>query len=937
MTWNVMRSAPVLSGLAAAVLAACGGGGSSDPAPVVPPAATTVKVSGKALDGPLQGAIACYDLNDNGACDNGEPTSAPSDADGNFSFDVDTAAAGKHRVVVDVPATAVDKDTGAAVGQAYTLVTPATGAAGAQSVVASPLSTLVQVHMDATGATLAAAADFVQSQASLGVSPLADYVNTTGAAAKQAATVAKLLVVATQAQADAVKGAIGTADVSGGTVSAADLKKAVSTAMLNALPAVAASVADPTVANATGDALKTALSNAAAAVVAQSDLTNATAGVAVGAAKLPPDNSAATTTPSVQLTALRYTDANNWFMRTIQNAAADLVLDAAGKVRYTSVYSASEGNNYNGAGTVYSWARGGSRARAGDVHWNGTAWVTCNLGQRSLATLRDAAGRNTSDFCEGYSVNASQRSAVDLTGKSIKTVFADTIRKFPGSESGVPYANWGPSDLNAFGSATFPSGSKLFYHAQTTLKTAFAYDVQASNVLTLYPANIAAGGDARSTPSVACAGTLPAPSAVSTLEDLVARAVGKPCVFNRSGTAPNQSLDPNEWGGNSTVNLGTVTGANALPSGTGTYYSSDALLRVAFTGANNAVTYYNCLRRTSDGSPRNCTAIGTGTYAIQTLGDARVLTFANQPAITQRLSYSRIFVERGGKVYYGFQNLAGGTTNYLRLNTEATQAVVASLQMPPVRPVARASDASTTKAARLATLKGVWLATPATGSAGVVVVRYGDGGRYLLGSARAATSTEQSGAELGWVDLEDAGQLNVLTEVDANQQDGASHTDLGTLATLSDTQLQLKGTGGGTITLSRLETSASGIVGLWALDSATELNTQHFAFFSNGTVMMIDPKGDTDTAGPCFAAKQGPAGGEFASYTYNATTGALRVFAKVYDTNGCAGLFDSSAGAVAGGTANSETNLSVTIAVDGKTAAVAGGGAPHTLYRISNK
>jgi len=145
----------LLSAAAAAVLAACGGSGNDMPMPTPTPEPLTVAVSGKVVDGPLQGAIGCYDLNDNGACDSGEPASAASDADGNFSLAVATAEAGKHRVVVDVPASAIDKDTGAAVGTAFRLVTPATGTAGAQAVFVSPLTTLVQAHIESSGVALA--------------------------------------------------------------------------------------------------------------------------------------------------------------------------------------------------------------------------------------------------------------------------------------------------------------------------------------------------------------------------------------------------------------------------------------------------------------------------------------------------------------------------------------------------------------------------------------------------------------------------------------------------------------------------------------------------------------------------------------------------------------------------------------------------------------
>jgi hypothetical protein len=128
--------------------------------------------------------------------------------------------------------------------------------------------------------------------------------------------------------------------------------------------------------------------------------------------------------------------------------------------------------------------------------------------------------------------------------------------------------------------------------------------------------------------------------------------------------------------------------------------------------------------------------------------------------------------------------------------------------------------------------------------------------------------------------------------------------------------------------LPRASSPANGIVGVWAF-SPTDLKVQHFVFYPNGKVLLIDPLGDT-SGGACTTANQGPPGVEYASYTYDATTGALRVFDKLYDTNGCAGFFDSSAGAVAGGTANAEANFTLTISVDGMTAT-----GDKTVYRIA--
>ena len=67
-----------------------------------------VAVSGVVADGPLKDATVCYDLNDNKACDTGEPNDLTG-ADGKYSFDIAAAASGRHSVLASLPATAVDK------------------------------------------------------------------------------------------------------------------------------------------------------------------------------------------------------------------------------------------------------------------------------------------------------------------------------------------------------------------------------------------------------------------------------------------------------------------------------------------------------------------------------------------------------------------------------------------------------------------------------------------------------------------------------------------------------------------------------------------------------------------------------------------------------------------------------------------------------------
>ena len=100
-------------------------------------------------------------------------------------------------------------------------------------------------------------------------------------------------------------------------------------------------------------------------------------------------------------------------------------------------------------------------------------------------------------------------------------------------------------------------------------------------------------------------------------------------------------------------------------------------IRVSF-GSGKSTTYYGCAVRNSDGSTRNCDAIGSGTASIEAVGDARVMRFTGVPAEAGALTYSRIFVERGGKVYYGYRDKLR-VDNAVRLNAQGMDALFAQL------------------------------------------------------------------------------------------------------------------------------------------------------------------------------------------------------------------------------------------------------------------
>lgn len=929
-----------LSALLLAALAACGGSGSG-PAPQAAAPATpqTTLISGSAVDGPLQGASACYDLDDNGACDSGEPGSAPTDAAGRFELRVAPAEAGRHRVVVNVPASAIDADTGAAVGTAFTLRAPASARSGDHSVFVSPLTTLVQAHMDHSGATLAEAVDLVRSQAGLALSPLDDYTTGSSDAQHHAARVARLVQLTALAQQAALAGVVGSPDRLGGVVTQAALDGAIARSLVAALPALAGAAIDPALAAASGPALQAVLGVMARALAAQVGLDAAqvqAASTAMALAEPPFVPGVATAT----LTALRYTDQDNWFMRTLQSSDADNVPDAQGYVRYADLRQQSSSTALNANGVVSGWARAATPARAGDLHWNGSAWVDCKLTDRYSSRVRDAQGRSDYQFCNQLELGTTVRRVVDIAGRSLQTVVRDMIRTFPGSAQGVAFANWGPANLALYGSATFPAGAALIYQTNTLTQTAPGYDVQASNVVSAYNAAVAGGGDARVNPALACNDPLQyataATVAVTTLETLVARNPGRPCIYNQGGVTPNFSLDPNEWWGNSTVNLGDLANTNTLPANTGNYYNSTATLRVAFAASGNRATFYRCYRRASDGSPRNCSLLGLGTWAVQTLGDGRVMSFSVQPALAQKLGYARVFVERGARVYYGYKNPVGSASTDIRLNLAAANAVTAQLGLPRIRPVTQPGTATGARAAALATLQGAWGGADANGTQ-ANVFRFGADGRFFMAEAKPflALTREQSGAELGWFDYDPVAQrFATLLEVDSNLTSGTSHPGANEPPlTISASAIS----SGGSVVATRLQSAdgSASVVGLWALDSATDLSVPHLAFFANGRLMFVSHQADA----PCLggsAPGECPPGVEFAQYSFDGASGAMRAFGALYDTNGCQGLFDTCPSAASTGSVNTERTLVFTFQTGNNSLTfVDDSGNTRTLFRIA--
>jgi trimeric autotransporter adhesin len=928
----VFTTTPLLLLTAALALSACGGGKGS--APAAADGSGLVSISGRAVDGPLQGATACYDLDDDQACGAGEPRSAPTAADGSYTLLVPAAQAGRHAVVVEVPASAIDADTTAPVGQAFVLRAPPAQTQGtAHDVFVSPLTTLVHALMVHGAATRADAEAEVRQSAGLGVSPLADFTRDSSAAASHAARVARIVQLAANEQMRVLATLAGTPDRNGATITTALLDRELQMTLAALLPAAAEAAREPALLAATGATLQSLLAERGSSLAAMTGLTPELVRTMAGMQRLAEPAPANPPVATAGVTTFSYTNADNWYYRRLQSSAADNEPDANNYVRYHDVRVASAAPNAASAplpGVARAWATGNVQARDTDLFWNGSAWADCKLTDRYVSRIRDASGRGDYVYCNGRDTGVTQRRLEDISGQRIADVVRDKIRTTPGFNNGVAYANWGPSNLGLYGNATFPAGSYLILQTGTVLTTSVAYDVATSNQVVLYNAAVSAGGDVRSNPTLACGDTtqntltLPA----STLEEMVSRMVGRPCTFNQTGQAPNQSLNPNEaWGFNSLF-MGDLANTNTRPPNTGTFYTTAARLRVAFPGGNRAL-FYRCYVQTSNNSSRNCSVLGLGTWSIQALADGRILSFSTMPALAQRLGYARVFVERGGRVYHGYQNPVGGASIETRLNLPAANAVFEQLGLPRIRPVTQPGTATGQRAANLATLEGIWGAN--TGS-DALAFRFGPDGRFWMAEAKPFQSTtrEQTGTELGWFDHDPAtGQVSTLLELDSTLTSGTSHPNAGDPPiTITPTSIS----NGSGFSIGRLANDATGLIGMWAVASPTDLSVPHLVFYANGRVLLADHRGG-DTP-QCTATGEGPPGAEYASWTFDTDENVLTIQGKIHDTNGCAGLFDSSAASIAQGTDNQPVFFSVSFASDFLSMQLSGQRGTETWYRV---
>jgi len=664
MNLSRLNLALVAGGVLSAALVGCGGGGGvgavGDGSSVATPASVAVTV----VDGAIQNATVCLDKNLNGACDADEP-SGRTDADGKVTLSVDPADVGKYPVLALVGTDAVDKDNGP-VMVPFALKAPADA-----TDVVSPLTTLVQAHVESAGTTTAQAEAAVKEQLGVTGSLLADFTQATDAASVQAATLARLVVVTKQEQVTTTAGAT---DASGTALSAADIENAVNARLLQLLPSLIQAASDPAVTAAATPAEKeAALLAAAQAIAVEAGLSKDNVATVVATAQPTAGEPAGSSAAGATLRWFTFTNVNNFFYRAFRTSAEGAIADANGKLHFTEYRERKS----DASGTLVwdEWGDGASNWLRNQLMWTGSEWFDCPTTFAHEYTAPTALGESESLYCKSYAAK-SKRSVRDIAGARLIDIVKE-IRAYPLSDTQGKFSAWGPDPADpavvaALGEQTFPAGSSLSYWTTTPISNPDLYGTTPNDKAMVYSAEIASGDAA------ACAPVTPAnastfQSEALTLDTLIARTPGIPCSYTPSA---NTGPTNDSWG-MSTVNIGDVAVAPFEVPGINYYKNNVKRIRASF-GPNLAVTFHSCLARISDNSARNCSVIGTGSYSIEALGDARVLRFAGVPAAAAPLTYNRVFVERGGQVWYGSRDKLI-VTNQLRLNLPAAEALLGAL------------------------------------------------------------------------------------------------------------------------------------------------------------------------------------------------------------------------------------------------------------------
>jgi hypothetical protein len=609
-----------IGGVASIVLSGCGGGSSSN-------TPTAVSYSTVINDGLIKGAIACLDMNANGKCDAGEPTSAKSDVSGKATIvvpaDID---ASKYAIVVEVPADAVDADnpTGT-VGTAYTMTAPA-GKTG----YISPLTTMVQTYLTKNpGSTVETAIAAIKDQLKLVGSPLDNIVGKTDDDAIKAADAGRVLVKIKQAHLDDLK----TLMASDSTLTKEQVEALLNKRLLELLASLQEKLTSG----------KLSPADLAAAVSEIKELTHIDKDTLKDAldddknhANDKPDtalNTAPTAGASVRWFSYANTAGNiSYFLRQYVSSE-DNIKDAVttGQYFYTDQRYQMTDNIKKSSGT--DWVRT-------DIYFTGTEWFDCPVDHKNIATVRNAEGENLSTYCNAFK-NKTVRTATDISGLTIKDVIAN-IRKFPYNDANYgSHKTWGPDPATTGLDVKFAAGSKLFYHVSTDIVNPLAYSTLAEDKVV----------------SGAPSGTLPL---AASLDEVIAS-------YPSSALTEGVTINSRNSLHLKTVTLGAapepVLDTSSSKTGTVSFYPVRRY-RVAFNPTGTIARIYVCKvvagdtasGRFSANNNYGCTSLVDTTYKIETKADAKVLSFTKMPDdLIPMWRNDRIFVERNASVMYGWR------------------------------------------------------------------------------------------------------------------------------------------------------------------------------------------------------------------------------------------------------------------------------------------
>lgn len=194
----------------------------------------------------------------------------------------------------------------------------------------------------------------------------------------------------------------------------------------------------------------------------------------------------------------------------------------------------------------------------------------------------------------------------------------------------------------------------------------------------------------------------------------------------------------------------------------------------------------------------------------------------------------------------------------------------------------------------------VWVGSALNGNA--LLWRMTPAGEFIFGEAGGTPGVEHGTTTLTAFDVKGY-QKSVTVDLDTNAANGgifpSGNNPCTRLRTNGDQLILAPGAlvNGSCVyepenTLSKADNNPTGIVGVWALDSATTINTQHIVFFSNGQFLLTDPIGGVD---PSLGVQ--PPGVESGSYTYDTATKILKIIPN-FDTNGTAGFSNNGAATV---------------------------------------